>query len=277
MAIALQAVPLSAGAVQGARDAQRLDRRCPIPRESLANDGLHRCIACGKALRVARDGHFTRQRVRRPRSRRPARPDRPVARPAVRRGAPRGRGHRVGSLAGQQARVGARAAPRPPCDRGGHLPGGRGRVRRWRPLPTTISRPASTPPGSGRSRRPSATRPADGSGCRSTPVSCWASRGSAPQGLRQRIRIARLQRTHPDVVLAIAGRGRDDERWPRRSADQVPVRFLGRAANDDLPFVWRLRRRVHDALPQPVGRPRAGGVRDRVRRGGGLRRATGRG
>ena len=37
--------------------------QCPIPRESLANDGLHRCIACGKALRVARDGHFTRQRV----------------------------------------------------------------------------------------------------------------------------------------------------------------------------------------------------------------------
>ena len=38
--------------------------RCPIPRESLANDGLHRCIACGKTLRVTRNRHFTRQRVR---------------------------------------------------------------------------------------------------------------------------------------------------------------------------------------------------------------------
>ena len=51
--------------------------------------------------------------------------------------------------------------------------------------------------------------------------------------------IARLAPTHPDVVLAIAGRGREDERLRRLAADLgAPVRFLGRVDHDDLPFVY---------------------------------------
>ena len=51
--------------------------------------------------------------------------------------------------------------------------------------------------------------------------------------------IARLVATHPDVVLAIAGSGRDDERLRRLAADLgAPVRFLGRVDHDDLPFVY---------------------------------------
>ena len=38
--------------------------RCPIPRGNLANDGLNRGVTSGQALRVARNGHFTRYRVR---------------------------------------------------------------------------------------------------------------------------------------------------------------------------------------------------------------------
>src|SRR5574344_1867848 len=37
--------------------------RCPIPRGNLANDGLNRGVTSGQALRVARNGHFTRYRV----------------------------------------------------------------------------------------------------------------------------------------------------------------------------------------------------------------------
>ncbi len=51
--------------------------------------------------------------------------------------------------------------------------------------------------------------------------------------------IARLAPTHPDIVLAIAGTGREGERLRRLAADLgAPVRFLGRVDNDDLPFVY---------------------------------------
>lgn len=51
--------------------------------------------------------------------------------------------------------------------------------------------------------------------------------------------VARLAPTHPDLVLAIAGAGRDDGRLRRLAAELgAPVRFLGRVANDDLPFVY---------------------------------------
>jgi phosphatidylinositol alpha-1,6-mannosyltransferase len=51
--------------------------------------------------------------------------------------------------------------------------------------------------------------------------------------------VARLARTHPDVVLAIAGSGRDRGRLERLAADRgAPVRFLGRVPNDDLPALY---------------------------------------
>jgi phosphatidylinositol alpha-1,6-mannosyltransferase len=50
---------------------------------------------------------------------------------------------------------------------------------------------------------------------------------------------ARMRRTHPDLVLAIAGTGRDANRL-RRLADELdaPVTFLGRVDHDDLPLVF---------------------------------------
>lgn len=50
---------------------------------------------------------------------------------------------------------------------------------------------------------------------------------------------ALLAPTHPDLVLAISGGGRDEQRL-QRLADELhaPVRFLGRVANDDLPALY---------------------------------------
>jgi phosphatidylinositol alpha-1,6-mannosyltransferase len=51
--------------------------------------------------------------------------------------------------------------------------------------------------------------------------------------------IARLHRSYPDVVLAIAGGGRDEGRLRRLAAELgAPVRFLGRVPNDDLPLLY---------------------------------------
>ena len=48
--------------------------------------------------------------------------------------------------------------------------------------------------------------------------------------------VARLARTRPDVVLAIAGSGRDRARLEELAAAvRAPVRFLGRVPDDDLP------------------------------------------
>ncbi len=60
------------------------------------------------------------------------------------------------------------------------------------------------------------------------------------KGFDTAIRAAALLRTsRPDLVLAIAGGGRDEPRL-RRLAEQVkaPVRFLGRVSNDDLPLLY---------------------------------------
>jgi phosphatidylinositol alpha-1,6-mannosyltransferase len=51
--------------------------------------------------------------------------------------------------------------------------------------------------------------------------------------------VASLQRSRPDLVLAIAGGGRDLERLQRLAAElDAPVRFLGRVSNDDLPRLY---------------------------------------
>ena len=50
--------------------------------------------------------------------------------------------------------------------------------------------------------------------------------------------VGRLAPTHPDLVLAIAGSGRDRARLERRAErGRAPVRFLGRVSDDDLPLV----------------------------------------
>jgi phosphatidylinositol alpha-1,6-mannosyltransferase len=51
--------------------------------------------------------------------------------------------------------------------------------------------------------------------------------------------VARMHPTHPELVLAIAGGGRDEGRLRTLAAELgAPVRFLGRVANDDLPRVY---------------------------------------
>lgn len=51
--------------------------------------------------------------------------------------------------------------------------------------------------------------------------------------------VASLQRARPNLVLAIAGGGRDRERLERLAAAlDAPVRFLGRVSNDDLPRLY---------------------------------------
>lgn len=51
--------------------------------------------------------------------------------------------------------------------------------------------------------------------------------------------VARMKSTHPDLVLAIAGAGRDEQRLRRLATElDAPVRFLGRIAHDDLPRIY---------------------------------------
>ena len=50
---------------------------------------------------------------------------------------------------------------------------------------------------------------------------------------------ALLQHTRPDLVLAISGGGRDEQRLRKLVAElRAPVRFLGRVSNDDLPGLY---------------------------------------
>ena len=50
---------------------------------------------------------------------------------------------------------------------------------------------------------------------------------------------ARLGRTRPDLLLVIAGGGRDDDRLRRLATElDAPVRFLGRIPNDDMPRLY---------------------------------------
>lgn len=51
--------------------------------------------------------------------------------------------------------------------------------------------------------------------------------------------VAQLRSSHPDLVLAIAGGGRDDRRLRDLAAElDAPVTFLGRVGHDDLPRVF---------------------------------------
>ncbi len=51
--------------------------------------------------------------------------------------------------------------------------------------------------------------------------------------------VARMRPTHPDLVLAIGGRGRDEARLQRLADElEAPVRFLGRLSDDDLPRAY---------------------------------------
>jgi phosphatidylinositol alpha-1,6-mannosyltransferase len=51
--------------------------------------------------------------------------------------------------------------------------------------------------------------------------------------------VAELRDTHPDLVLVIAGGGRDDDRLRKLAADlDAPVVFLGRVPHDDLPRLF---------------------------------------
>lgn len=51
--------------------------------------------------------------------------------------------------------------------------------------------------------------------------------------------LARIAPTHPDVVLAIAGGGRDEARLRALAVELgAPAKFLGRVSNDDLPRVY---------------------------------------
>ncbi len=50
---------------------------------------------------------------------------------------------------------------------------------------------------------------------------------------------ARLGRTRPDLLLVIAGGGRDNDRLRRLATElDAPVRFLGRIPNDDMPRLY---------------------------------------
>ena len=84
--------------------------------------------------------------------------------------------------------------------------------------------------------------------------------------------VAALAPTRPRLLLAIAGSGRDERRLRRLVADLgAPVRFLGRVAHDDLPLLYGCADLFTMACRHAVGRARAGGLRHRVRRGGGMR------
>ena len=51
--------------------------------------------------------------------------------------------------------------------------------------------------------------------------------------------VASLRRSRPDLLLAIAGGGRDSERLQRLAAElEAPVVFLGRISHDDLPRLY---------------------------------------
>ena len=110
-----------------------------------------------------------------------------------------------------------------------------------RPLPTTV-----VPPGVDTTR----FRPLADDECRATradfglpiegQVILGVSRLVPRKGFDTAIRaVARMADTHPDLVLAIAGTGRDGGRLRGLAAELgVPVRFLGRVPHDDLPRLY---------------------------------------
>ena len=205
----------------------------------------------------------------------------PSLRPALRRRAARRRGHRARPAAGHRAGARPRAARRPPRHRRRRLPGRRGRARRrTRRCRSPSCRPASTSTASSRSTTSERTRPpASDFGL---PADAELVRRHQPARAAQGLRHGDPRRG-PAAPLAPDLRAGDLRRRPRRApaasagraSCDAPVRFLGRVSQRRPAAPVRLRRRVHDAVPQPLGRARAGGVRHRLRRGRGVRRAPG--
>ena len=137
-------------------------------------------------------------------------------------------GARQRAAPGPPRRVG-RASTRPPRPSG--PPAGRCRSPSCRPASTSSASARSTD--AERRRRPRPLRPA-----RRRRAGRVDLPARAAQGLRRRHRGGRRcwRRARPDLVLAIAGGGRDERRLRRLAAELgAPVRFLGRVANDDLP------------------------------------------
>ncbi len=110
-----------------------------------------------------------------------------------------------------------------------------------RPLPTTVV-PCGVDPERFRvlsADERDATRDAHGIP-RDAEVVLGVSRLVPRKGYDTAIRAAaRLGRTRPDLLLVIAGSGRDDGRLRRLAAElDAPVLFLGRVPNDDLPALY---------------------------------------
>ena len=199
---------------------------------------------------------------------------------ALRRRAARRRGHRAGSAARARSRRSATCCATPATSSSaGGVPGRRGRAG-GRAVAAGHGRAArrrrrAVPPAR---RRRAGRRPSASSGCRSTPSWSCRSPGSCPaRGSTSRSRRPRCcAPRRPDLLLAISGGGRDEQRLRRLAAERR--RRCGSSAGcPTTPArAVRLRRRVHDGVPHALGRARAGGVRHRVRRGRGVRRAAGR-
>ena len=184
-----------------------------------------------------------------------------------------------GRLPGSKQALGVRAAPRPSHRRRRRLPGRRGRAGGGPALPITV-----VPPGVDTERfRPLDRRRA---ASRAAPLRHRRRRRAdrrhqparAAQGLRhgdprRGACCAAAARPRAGDRRRGSRRARGCERLAERAARAGAVPRPGRQRRPAPPV--RVRRRVHDAVPQPVGRARAGGVRHRVRRGRGVRRAAG--
>ena len=167
--------------------------------------------------------------------------------------------------------------PRPTRAAGRPLPERARAARgRHRPVPPARRRPSGAAP------RARLGLPVDG------PLVVSVSRLVPRKGMDVLIRAAapagaRRTRTCASPSAAAGATAAASSGSSRRTG--APVRLLGRVAHDDLPAALRLRRRVRHAVPQPLGRARAGGLRHRVPRGrrgrrpagGGRQRRRGRG
>ena len=196
-------------------------------------------------------------------------------------------------------------APRSPCPAAcrsstqllGHVLRGADLVDQRRRLPAGRGRPAPpaaqlpgvlVPPGvdtdrfrpldaDGAGGRPGAARPARRRAARREREPPRPPQGHGRPHPRRRVC---SRRSRPDLCVAIAGGGRDHAapRAPRAQPRARRCACSGASPHDDLPALYGVRRRVRDAVPQPLGRARAGGLRHRVprsRRGRGA--AGGRG
>ena len=210
-------------------------------------------------------------------SARGARP--PDRRPVLRR-PPRRRGRRSRTGAGRQATGRAPAPPQRPRDIRRLLPRGRGSAGAagtWdapgrrdppggRPRPVLAAHPL------GETRRAGKTRAVDGGSPRREREPSGAAQGNGRPDRRRGptpAGVARPPRCDRRAWPRRRPPGRQDRRAPR--AGSPPRR--ARRHRDRRP--GRRRRRVRHALPQPLARSRAGGLRDRVRRGCGCRGSPG--